>query len=62
MYFKGLWKQEFHNTENNIFYLNHKDKVMVKMMMMRHDLKYYYDEKLKSGALELYFEVNKLYL
>lgn len=57
VHFKCGWEHKFNDALDEPFYLTPNNKVTVKMMTLRHDLKYYHSEELKFAALELPYEV-----
>ena len=60
IYFKGDWKIKFEksNTKREGFAISAKDKVMVDMMHLKEDFKYYEDANLQ--ALELPYKGNEI--
>jgi len=58
VHFKSAWEHKFNDAVDEPFYLTPNNKVIVKMMTLRHNLRYYHDNDLKFAALELPYEVN----
>ncbi|VVC37390.1 Serpin domain,Serpin, conserved site [Cinara cedri] len=59
VHFKSAWENKFTSTEDEPFFLTPNNKVTVKMMTLKHGLKYYHDNELKFGAVELPYQGHK---
>lgn len=57
IHFKSGWQHKFNDAVDEPFFITPSNQVNVKMMTLKHKLKYYHNDELQFAALELPYKV-----